>query len=270
MLILTTAVCVTLLAAATQPAIDASRWKLVWSDEFDRAGALDANKWKCEVGFIRNNEKQYYTKDRRENVRVEDGCLVIEARKERFEVPDKPGTFADYTAASVETSGMGEWKYGRIEVRAKIPTGRGMWPAIWMLPDSISKVGWPACGEIDIMENVGYEPNKMHGTVHTKAYNHVMKTEKNGTLMLERPWENFHIYAVEWSAQKIDFFIDDKLYFTFKNEGKGADTWPFDQPFYLKINTAVGGNWGGQKGIDDAAFPNKFMVDYVRVYQAVN
>jgi beta-glucanase (GH16 family) len=228
----------------------------------------DPAKWKYEVGMIRNNEKQYYTRERRENVRVEDGCLVIEARKERFEIPDKPGTFADYTAASVETRGAGEWKYGRVEVRAKIPTGRGMWPAIWMLPDSISKLGWPACGEIDIMENVGYDPTFIHGTVHTKAYNHVKKTEKGTKIDVGKPWEDFHVYAIEWSAQKIDFFFDGRLYYTFQNEGKTMDEWPFDQPFYLKINTAVGGNWGGQKGIDDSAFPSKFYVDYVRVYQA--
>src|SRR5262245_33023396 len=262
-LLLSLVYCV-LLAPTTQN----SNWKLVWSDEFDRPGAPDPAKWKYEVGMLRNNEKQYYTKDRRENVRVEDGCLVIEARKERFEIPDKPGTFADFTAGSVETRGSGEWKYGRIEVRAKIPTGRGMWPAIWMLPDSISKVGWPSCGEIDIMENVGYDPAMIHGTVHTKAYNHVKKTEKTSKVNLGKPWEDFHVYAVEWTADKIDFFIDDNHYFTFKNEGTGADTWPFDQPFYVKINTAVGGNWGGQKGIDDAAFPSKFLVDYVRVYQA--
>jgi beta-glucanase (GH16 family) len=251
-------------APATQP----TPWKLGWSDEFDRPGAPDPAKWKCETGFIRNQEKQYYTDNRRENLRVEDGSLIIEARKERFEIPDKPGTFADYTAASVETRGMGDWKYGRVEVRAKIPTGRGMWPAIWMLPDSISKVGWPACGEIDIMENVGYDPAKIHGTVHTKSYNHVKKTEKTSSVVMEKPWEDFHVYAVEWSADKIDFFIDGKHYFTFANEGKGADTWPFDQPFFLKINTAIGGNWGGQKGIDDTAFPSKFLVDYVRVYHA--
>jgi beta-glucanase (GH16 family) len=252
-----------LLAPTTQHA----HWKLVWSDEFDRPGAPDPGKWKCEVGMLRNNEKQYYTNNRAQNLRVEDGCLVIEAIKERFEIPDKPGTFADYTAASVETRGHAEWKYGRVEVRAKVPTGRGMWPAIWMLPDSISKVGWPACGEIDIMENVGYDPGTIHGTVHTKAYNHVKKTEKGAKVDLGKPWEDFHVYAVEWTAEKIDFFIDDQLYYTFRNEGTGPDTWPFDQPFYLKINTAVGGNWGGLKGIDDSALPNKFLIDYVRVYQ---
>jgi beta-glucanase (GH16 family) len=263
-------------APTTAPTGAAARpgWRLVWSDEFDRpnGAAPDPAKWQYELGYLRNAEKQYYTKDRRENVRVEDGNLIIEARKETYPIPGQNGKTAEYTAGSIETYGPSNtWQYGRIEVRAKIPTGRGMWPAIWMLPPTIGQPGhadWPECGEIDIMENVGYDPHVLHGTVHTGAYNHVKKTEKGKQLRLERPWENYHVYAVEWDAKKIDFLIDDVVYNTFENDGKNDPmTWPFDQPFNVKLNTAVGGGWGGRKGIDDSVFPTKFYIDYVRVYQ---
>jgi beta-glucanase (GH16 family) len=273
-LLLPAAIVLLLAAAAPTTAPSAAArpgWRLVWSDEFDQptGAAPDPAKWRYEAGYIRNAEKQYYTNDRRENVRVEDGNLIIEARKEDYPIPGSDGKTAEYTAGSIETYGPdGAWQYGRIEVRAKIPTGRGMWPAIWMLPPAIGKVGWPKCGEIDIMENVGYDPLKLHGTIHTGAYNHVKKTEKGKYLELERPWETYHVYAIEWDANKIDFLIDDRVYNTFENDKKNDPmTWPFSQPFYLKLNTAVGGGWGGRKGIDDSAFPSKFYVDYVRVYQ---
>jgi len=259
------------LVTATMPASGPSHsagWKLVWSDEFDVPGAPDPARWKYEVGYIRNRESQYYTDDRRENARVEDGCLVIEAKKENYPIPGKPDTFAAHTSASLHTRGRAQWLYGRIEVRAKLPTGRGTWPAIWMLSESISTAGWPACGEIDIMENVGYDPHKIHGTVHTRAYNHTKRTEKGGSVTIDRPYDDFHVYAIEWDQQKIDFFVDDQKYFTFTNDGQGnADTWPFDQPFFLKLNLAIGGMWGGRRGIDDSIFPQKFLIDYVRVYQ---
>lgn len=231
-------------------------WKLVWADEFDGAGLPDAARWDYEVGMVRNNEAQFYTRARTENTRVEEGRLVIEARKEPFEK-------AQYTAGSLRT--RQSWKYGRIEVRAKIPTGRGMWPAIWMLPDGM-RGGWPACGEIDIMENVGYDPDLIHGTVHTKAYNHTQGTQKGKQVRAKAPYDDFHVYAIEWSTEKIDFYFDDQRYFTFQNEGTGADAWPFDQPFHVKLNIAVGGGWGGQKGIDESIFPQQFLIDYVRVY----
>jgi beta-glucanase (GH16 family) len=141
-----------------------------------------------------------------------------------------------------------------------------MWPAVWMMPTD-SKAGWPACGEIDIMEYVGHEPDTIHGTVHTADYNHVKKTQKGSRTRLEKPYEGFHVYAMEWDAESIRFYVDETLYFTFKNEGKGSSTWPFDKPFYLKLNSAVGGGWGGQKGIDESIFPQKYSIDYVRVYQ---
>lgn len=237
-----------------------ANWSLVWSDEFDYVGAPDPKKWSYEQGFIRNNESQYYTRDRRENARVEDGVLIIESRKEEYRN-------AEYTSASLITRGKGEWQYGRVEVRAKIPTGRGMWPAIWMLGTNISEVGWPECGEIDIMENVGFDPNRMHVNVHTEKYNHTKGNGKGFGWTVDAPYENFHTYSVEWDEQKIDFFMDGRKYFTYENEGEGVSSWPFDQPFYLILNAAIGGAWGGQQGIDDSIFPVQYQVDYVRVYQ---
>lgn len=236
-----------------------SGWTLVFSDEFDAPGALDPAKWGYEIGYIRNDEKQYYT-SRSENVRAEGGNLVIEARKEPYQG-------YGYTSASINTRGRFELTYGRVEVRAKLPTGNGTWPAIWMLGTNIGQIGWPACGEIDIMENVGFEPNLIHGTVHTAAYNHVQGTAKGASVTVAGPWEDFHVYAMEWHPDRIDVFVDGQKYFTFRNEGTGSRTWPFDKPQYLLLNLAIGGSWGGQKGIDDSRFPHRYLVDYVRVYK---
>ena len=235
-------------------------WQLVWSDEFNYNGLPDSEKWAYDVGYIANNEKQYYTESRLENARVEDGHLVIEAKKESWEG-------FDYTSARLVTRGIETWIYGRYEARAKVPTGTGTWPAVWMLGENISEVGWPACGEIDIMEYVGFDPNRVHGYVHTSAYNHRIDTEKGNSVELDRPWEEFHVYAIEWYENRIDFFVDDMKYFTFEKESSDDDVWPFDKPQYLILNLAIGGNWGGQEGIDDSLFPHRFVVDYVRVYQ---
>ena len=235
-------------------------WKLVWSDEFDAPGLPDAKKWSYEVGQLRNREAQYYTKERKENARVENGTLVIETRKEKHET-------AEYTSASLHTRGKGEWRRGRIEVRAKLPAGRGMWPAIWLLGTNMRDVGWPRCGEIDVMENVGFDPNMIHAHVHTQAYNHVKKTDKGSKIKIEKPYDAFHVFAVEWFDDRLDFYADGKKYFTFQNEKKGDAVWPFDRPQYLILNAAVGGSWGGQKGIDDGIFPQKYVIDYVRVYE---
>ncbi len=247
-------------AGSSTKDIEKDGWKLVWHEEFDREGLPDPNKWGYEEGFIRNREKQYYTKARKENCRVEDGKLIIEARKEQY----RDG---QYTSASIKTRGKAEWLYGRIEVRAKLPTGRGMWPAIWMLGNNPEHRRWPACGEIDIMENVGFDPERIHANVHTEAYNHVKGTNKGAKIKIEKPWRDYHVYAIEWHTDHIDFFVDDQKYFTFENEGKGNAVWPFDKPHYLILNAAIGGSWGGQKGIDDSIFPQKYYVDYVRVFK---
>lgn len=243
-------------AAAGQPG-----WKLVWSDEFDKPGAPDPVKWGYEKGMIRNNEAQYYTENRRENARVEGGKLIIEARKEKMER-------GEFTSASVISKGKGEWKFGRVEVKAKLPAARGTWPAIWMLPGDIGKVRWPLCGEIDLMEHVGYEPGKIHGTLHSGAYNHTKGTQRSAQRMLPSFATDFHVYSMEWSAEKIVMHIDGREFAAFgKKPGDGEAEWPFEKPFYLILNLAVGGAWGGQKGIDAAAFPQRMEVDYVRVYQ---
>jgi beta-glucanase (GH16 family) len=236
-------------------------WKLVWSDEFNGRGGVDPAKWTYEEGYLRNQEAQYYTKDRRENARQENGRLIIEARKDNWE--GKP-----ITSASLTTEGKAAWTYGRIEVRAKLPKGRGTWPAIWTLGTNIRQVGWPKCGEIDILENVGFDLDRIHHTVHTEAYNHTKKTHKAGSWVLPNAAAGFHTYTADWDEKKIVFLVDGVPRFTFENDGKGDDdTWPFHRPQYLILNLAIGGSWGGQQGIDDALFPAQFEIDYVRVYQ---
>jgi beta-glucanase (GH16 family) len=265
-------------ALALQGMAAEQNWNLVWSDEFDQAGAPDPARWTNEVGMIRNREAQYYAAGRSENIRVENGRLVIEARKEKFPNPgfDPARTndwrrqeFAQFTSGSLTTKGKFQPRYGRIEVRAKLPSARGVWPAIWMLGTNITEVGWPRCGEIDIMEFVGYDPGAIHANIHTARYNHTRGTGKGNQIKVERPFDDFHVYAADWHPDRIDFYFDGKKYFTYEKEANaGADTWPFDQPHYLILNFAVGGAWGGRKGIDEAAFPQKFEIDYVRIYEA--
>jgi len=257
----------------TATGLYAGDWKLAWSDEFDYEGLPDPAKWDYETGFVRNNEMQYYTKARKENARVEKGMLVIEGRKEKFKNPAyKPGSnkwnesreFADYTAASLTTRTKTNWTYGRIAVRAKLPEGKGMWPAIWTLGTNMTSLGWPRCGEIDIMEFVGKEPDKVHATVH---YSLDGKHKSNGgKLQTAKPYADFHVYAVEWTTDQMDFFFDDKKYFsiTIKNADEAGGN-PFRKPHYLLINLALGGSWGGQ--IDDSFLPAKYLIDYVRVYR---
>ena len=246
-------------APSPSPTPGPASWSLVFADEFDSAGAPDPAKWGYELGYIRNNEKQYYT-SRAENVRAEGGNLLIEGRKEAYQG-------FGYTSASINTRGRFEFLYGRVEVRAKLPAGTGTWPAIWMLGTNISQVGWPTCGEIDIMENVGFDPLRIHSSVHTAAYNHTIGTQKTASVTIANPADDFHVYAMEWSADQIAGFVDGQQYFTFRNEGTGSRTWPFDKPQYLLVNLAIGGSWGGQKGIDDSRFPYRYLVDYVRIYQ---
>lgn len=241
--------------------------KLIWSDEFNRTGLPDTTKWSYDKGIgcpelcgWGNNEKQFYTHNRLENARVENGCLIIEAKKENYQG-------AVFTSARLVSKGKGDWKYARIEIKAKLPAGKGLWPAIWMLPTKKEYGGWPHSGEIDIMENVGYKPDSVFGSIHTKAYNGMIGTQK--TLGVKRTDLStaFHVYAIEWTETHINFFIDDLLYHEFKNNKTGIDAWPFDKEFHLLMNIAVGGNWGGKLGIDSAVFPQKLVIDYVRVYQ---
>jgi beta-glucanase (GH16 family) len=235
--------------------------KLVWADEFDYTGLPDPKKWNYDVGGSGwgNQEKQYYTKDRTQNARVENGKLIIEAHKEDF-----GGN--RYTSARLITKGKGDWTYGKIEVRAKLPKGIGTWPAIWMLA-STNPLKWPDDGEIDIMEHVGFDPNVIHGTIHTKAFNHSIGTQKGAQIKIEDSQTAFHTYTIDWTRSSIDWYVDDKKYFSFFNENIGKDNYPFTTNFYLLLNIAIGGGWGGQKGIDDTIFPQRMEIEYVRVYQ---
>lgn len=237
--------------------------KLVWSDEFDYNGIPDTSRWGYEIGYIRNNEMQYYT-DKPENARVENGNLVIEARNDSSIIGNDT---VKVTSASLNTFGKQDWTYGRIEVRAKIPSFLGSWPAIWMLGSNIKQVGWPECGETDMMEHVGFDPDTLHFNIHTGAYNHVKGTNKGKKVFVKNPEADFHIYALEWHKDRMDFFLDSAKVFTFAKESDNEDVWPYDNPQYLILNLAVGGAWGGAKGVDLNALPQKFLIDYVRVYQ---
>ena len=254
----------------------ADTWKLVWSDEFDRFGLPDPARWNYETGFVRNREAQYYTYWP-ENAHEESGLLIIEARKEKLKNPAfDPGKtgpeawkytrqFADYTSASLTTKGRASWKYGRIEVRAQLPSGRGVWPAIWMVGTNDDSVGWPDCGEIDIMEMFGHRPGIIFAHVHTPGTERPSRVEHGGAIRVPDASNAFHEYAVEWNADRLDFFVDNQKYYSYERTDSAG--WPFDKDLYLILNLAIGGTGGGIKGIDDAIFPARFCIDYVRVYQ---
>lgn len=231
--------------------------QLVWGDEFNVDGAPDAARWNFETGGggWGNNELQTYT-DSRNNSYVSNGTLKIHARKNSN----------SWTSARMVTAGKATWKYGRFEIRAKLPTGRGTWPALWMMPQNSIYGGWPQSGEIDIMEHVGYDPGKVYGTVHTEAYNHKLGTQKGGNVLVSNFNTEFHLYAIEWTETEITWYVDGKSYFTFVNEKKTYKEWPFDHPFFLIFNIAIGGDWGGAQGIDPALAEAVMEIDYVRVY----
>jgi beta-glucanase (GH16 family) len=239
-------------------------YQLVWSDEFDKEGLPDVSKWSYDTDGNAsgwgNNEAQYYTNGCLANAEVKSGNLYITALKE-----DMGGK--KYTSARLITKFKGDWLYGKVEVRAILPDGRGMWPAIWMLPSDWEYGNWPSSGEIDIMENVGYDPFWIVGTAHTYSYNHVLGTQKSGKLKVDDCYTQYHVYKLEWELTEYRIFVDDQLIFTFKNEGTGYKVWPFNKRFHLLLNAAVGGNWGGSQGIDDTIFPRRMVVDYVKVYQ---
>ncbi len=250
--------------------------KLVWSDEFNYTGLPDSKKWGYESGFVRNQEPQYYTVKRLENCRVENGMLVIEARKEQYANPAyKPGSqkpneqvpYAQYTSASINTQGKAEWKYGRMEIRAKVPRGLGIWPAFWMLGTDHGPTKWPECGEIDIMEFLGRDSTRVHGTVH---YADASDTYRHQTAepVVGKPADGFHIYAVEWDENQIAFYYDDQKYEVFDfNKTQYPSGGMFRKKYYILLNLALGhqNTWAGP--LDDHALPAKYYIDYVRVYQ---
>lgn len=248
----------------TEPNVEDSTkvegYTLVWNDEFDITGKPDDAKWGYEIGGHGwgNNELQYYTSDS-VNVRVNNGKLEIEAHY--YE-----NAAIKYTSARLVTREKGDWLYGKVDVKAKIPSGLGTWPAIWMLPTDWVYGGWPASGEIDIMEHVGFDQNRIHGSIHTKSYNHIIWTQKTAQIIIPTASTDFHVYTIEWDSTKIDFFVDNQKYFSFANENKTSAEWPFDKRFHLILNVAFGGNWGAMQGIDNSCLPAKMEVDYVRVY----
>jgi len=240
----------------------AAGWKLKWSEEFNYKGLPDSTIWNYAEGGkgYGNNELQYYTKADTNNAIVKNGKLYITALKQTKENNK-------YTSARLFTKDKVEFMYGRIEISAKLPAGRGTWPAIWMLGKNRTAISWPECGEIDIMEHVGYDPDSIHGTIHSKAYNHIRGTQKGKAIFIKNPYTVFNTYAIEWTPEKIDFIVNDVVYNSFKNEHRSTAEWPFDQPFYLILNLAVGGNWGGKMGVDDNVFPATMEVDYIRVFE---
>ena len=236
------------------------RWSLIWQDDFTDGTMPSPVKWSYAEGLVRNNELQFYTANRPENLRLSDGQLIITGRHE-------PWHGAAYTSASLTTRDRFAFTYGKIEVRAKIPMGRGTWPAIWLLGNE-AKGGWPECGEIDMMEHVGFDPGKIHFTTHTGAFNHVKKTQRGHAIMVDQPGADFHRYGLIWTPQKLEYFFDGEKVSEFINDGQGHAHWPFDAPQFLILNLSIGGAWGGQHGVDDSIFPVEFRVDYVRVWQA--
>ncbi|MGL4336691.1 MAG: glycoside hydrolase family 16 protein [Turicibacter sp.] len=236
-------------------------YKLVWSDEFDYTGTPDLTKWNFDVGGsgFGNNEDQYYTNSNSSNAIVQDGKLIITARKEQ--VGNRM-----YSSAKLMTYQRESWCYGKFEIRAKMPKGKGMWPAIWMLPDTINEgqEKWPRCGEIDIMENVGKVPDVVHFSLHSEHHNHIQNTQFTSVIKVPELSEKFFTYGLVWTEDKIEFYLDDELQYSVLKEDH-AKGWPFNKPFYLILNLAVGGNWGG--AIDDSIFPQTLEVEYVRVYQ---
>lgn len=234
----------------------------VWVDDFnDGTGVPNQSKWTYDVGGNGwgNNELQYYTTD---NAGVVNGNLVIQAKKQTIEA-------RQYTSSRLITRGKGDWKYGRFEVRAKLPRGRGTWPAIWLLPSDNAYGVWPASGEIDIMEHVGFDLNKVHCSIHCSSFNGARGNQKTSVLTVPDATTEFHIYRLDWTPYSIKGFIDDEQYFEYVNDNTGFTTWPYNKNFYLILNLAVGGNWGGAQGVDDTVFPASMEVDYVKVYKMI-
>lgn len=235
-----------------------------WADEFDGT-AINAHIWRFDTsrnqqGWF-NNEKQYYAPARPANARIEDGTLVIEARRERL---SKMRDYGGQDYSSAKLVGRRAHSYGFYEVRAKLPCGRGTWPAIWLLP---STGIWPDQGEIDLMEMVGWQPNVIHATLHTALFNHRRETQRGAEIAVPTACGDFHRYQLDWRPDAITIGIDGRGYMRVANDRPGGlGAWPFVRPYNLILNLAVGGNWGGAKGIDDAALPQRMTIDYVRYW----
>ena len=256
--------------------VDSAPLTLVWSDEFDYEGLPDPTKWTFDEGFIRNEELQYYTNGRLHNARVTGGRLVIEAHHERHPNPKYQAGSTDwrfareageYTSAAIHTAGKADWTYGRIEVRAKFPPGRGLWPAVWTLGTDITipgTGGWPRCGEIDVIEYVGSEPDIVHGTVHFHDGTEHRSIGKRHRI--DGLCDGFHTYTVDWLPDRLDFGCDGEIYHSVPmTDCDPSGLGSFNRPHFLIINLALGGKWAGE--VDSANLPQQLLVEHVRVYQ---
>ncbi len=250
-----------------------SAWaqKPIWSEEFNYAGLPDSSVWNYDLGDgcpnicgWGNSEVQIYTNDLR-NARVEDGKLIIEAHRE---------TDGRWTSARLKTQGKKTFRYGRIQFRAKLPAGSGTWPALWLLGENIPTVGWPRCGEIDVMEHVGKNPARVQAAMHTSAS--YGNTQDKGATTVPDFDRAFHLYEVQWTPRRIRFFVDGKPFYTYQPQARTLDNWPYDQPFFMIVNLAMGGNFGSdptyetnglKNGIDPALTMARMEIDYIRVYR---
>jgi beta-glucanase (GH16 family) len=237
----------------------APEWRLVWQESFPVSGQPSPKLWRAAEGGggWGNEEQQTYVGG---NASVAERQMTIEARR----------VGNGYTSARIHS--RESWTYGRFVIRARLPAGRGTWPAIWMMPadPKWNNGDWPDNGEIDIMEHVGFDYGAIHGSLHMKTYNWMNGNQPTAIVRLPDVDTTFHDYGIEWSAESLTFFIDDQRYLTYRNPHQTRGEWPFDQPFYVILNVAVGGSWGGEKGIDDAAFPQRMVIDSVKVYQDSN
>jgi len=241
---------------------DLKEYELVWQDEFDYTGPPDPEKWKYdtegnEAGWG-NDEAQHYTEANIKNANVKNGVLQIIAHKENYKEKE-------FTSARLVSKAV--WQYGKIEVNAKLPSAMGTWSAIWIMPGgwSFNDGNWPDIGEIDIMEHVGHDLGVIHASAHSKDYQWQTETQKTATIFIPDVSEKFHSYILEWTPDVLKAYVDDSLFFEYKNEGLGKNKWPYNKPFYLIMNVAVGGTWGGE--VDGAAFPQTMEVDYVKIFQ---
>lgn len=251
-----------LLLLASAVMVNCANERLVWSEEFD-GESLNLENWNIEEGYIANDELQDYKKEG--NHEVSDGTLKITAKKIN---DDK--VFGSYTSARINTYGKQSFLYGRIEARMKLPKGVGTWPAFWMLGDAIFEgVRWPRCGEIDIMEYVGFDPGAIHGTLHSDDHNHMKGTQRGGSTQIEGE-DDWHVYGIIWDEEGISCYVDDPENIYYRCDAPEAKTignWPFDKPHFIILNLAIGGMWGGEKGVDNSIFDTTMEVDYVRVYE---
>lgn len=250
-------------AADSDPGVPEG-YVLAFSDEFSEAGAPDASRWTLEEGAAAHNgEQAYYA---RENAWVEDGCLIIEARRE-----EKGGM--EYSSARLNTQAQFSFCYGRLEARIALPEGRGTWSALWLLPSDTRYGGWLASGEVDLMEHVGYDPGVVHSTIHTEKFNSVNDNAITHSVELEGAPGAFHDYVLMWDEAGIDCYVDGELLTSYHPKRRHLDDprrWPFNVPFHIVMNLAIGGSWGGQQGIDGDAFPQRLRIDYIRVYTPEN